>query len=118
MSRNDWLLTLGLIVLGSGLFGGGFWLGYKAQKPAEASVQGAKTIVEKKVDALAVPGVSWIKAGETPSCPESHPIKGKFDSYTGYFYAPDHKGYDKIKPVICFATEEYASKTAGFLKKY
>jgi hypothetical protein len=118
MPRKDWILTLGLIILGGGLFGLGFFLGYKTVKPATGEVKGAQVVVEKKVDAQAVPGVFWIKAGGQPVCPDSHPIKGKFDNYTGYFYATDYKTYDKIKPVLCFASEEYAAKEGGFLKKY
>lgn len=118
MHRDDWLVTLGLIILGTGLFSGGFWLGYKAQKPVTPEVKGANVVIEKKVETLSVPGVSWIKAGESPSCPDTHPVKAKFDSYTGYFYTRDHKGYDKIKAMLCFASEDYAENTAGFLKKY
>lgn len=118
MNRNNWLLTIGLVVGGLCLFGVGFFVGTKIQQSPEQAVLGAQTVVEKKIEVLSVPGVYWIKAGEAPVCPESHPIKGKFDSYTGYFYARDHKGYDKIKPLLCFVSEEYATKEAGFLKKY
>lgn len=118
MKRVDWLTVLGLVVMGISLFGVGFWIGNKVKPPQENTVSGVKSVVQKSVEAVSVPGVHWIKAGEQPICPENYAFKGKYDSYTGYFYAPDHKGYDKIKPVVCFATEEYATKEAGFLKKY
>lgn len=118
MSRNNWLLVFGLVVVGLSLFGSGFWVGNKLKNVDASSTSSSPLIIEKKVDAVSVPGVYWIKAGESPVCPETHPIKGKFDNYTGYFYAIDYKTYDKIKPMLCFASEEYASKQAGFLKKY
>lgn len=119
MSRKEWLTTVAVVLLGGGLFGVGFWLGMKIQTPGVTSKSvSVATVIDKKVEALAVPGVVWIKAGEEPKCPSTHPIKGRFDTYTGYYYMPDYKTYDKIKPVVCFATEDFAAKTAGFLKKY
>lgn len=63
--------------------------------------------------------VFWIKVGTNPVCPDTHPIKGKFDSSTAkFYYTTDNKNYDRVRPDICFTTENFAKDTAGFVKKF
>jgi len=98
-------------------FGFGFWFGTKQQKVTSAVAQKTQTIEQKTMFALPVPGVEWIKAGADNICPADHPVKAKLDGTTGFYYLPDNKSYDRVKPAFCFVTEEYAKDTAGFIKK-
>ena len=70
-------------------------------------------IITKEVE-----GVHWIKAGNEPYCPEDYPIKGKFDKNVNVFYTQDNKYYKRVVAHVCFATEDFASNKAGFIKKY
>jgi hypothetical protein len=112
-------------VAGAGLVGLGFWFGIKYQlaavnKTGVASyVSSTPVTSEKAIKTLEIEGVWFIKAGEKPECPENYLIKGKFaDSGTGYYYTKESKTFDRVKPQICFATEEVAKTKAGFVKKY
>ena len=69
-------------------------------------------LVSKSVDAI-----QWIKNNENPACNADHPIKG-VSSKDPKYYLKSNKNYEKIKADICFATEEYARDTAGYVKKF
>jgi hypothetical protein len=72
-----------------------------------------------ELKALPVPAVKFFLVNEDRICEsEKYPIKGTFSTDQGYFYTKAHKNYDKIKPDICFATEEFAKDSAGFIKKF
>lgn len=116
---------LGYTILGSLIFVIGFWFGLKYDTNTSSNLTqttyGISVSASSSANIVAteVPGIMWIKAGEdNTKCPVDHPIKGKFDSYTGYYYMPDQKSYKNVKAVVCFATEDYAKNSAGFLRKY
>jgi hypothetical protein len=108
-------LLLGVLLVIA--FGFGFWFGAKQQKVVSSTSGGtAQSRAEKAVIAQPVPGVFWIAPG-SGACPDDHPIKAKIDGTIGFYYLPDNKSYDRVKPVFCFATEAYAKESAGFIKK-
>ncbi len=125
---NDWLNYIGLLILAIVVFAVGFYFGTEYnQNSDEGKGQTvgsenfdmvAGTIEKKEIIALEVEGVYWIKAGEEPICPEDHPIKGKFDPTANVFYTKENKFYSRVKPHVCFATEDFAETKAGFIKKY
>jgi hypothetical protein len=63
-------------------------------------------------------GVFWIKVNQEPICPASYTVKGTFKAEGGTYYTADYKSYTRIKPDICFVSEEFARDTAGFIKKF
>jgi hypothetical protein len=125
---NEWLNYIGLLILAIVVFAVGFYFGTEytsdSQQKNNHTInsddfdRAAETIEKKEVVALEVEGVYWIKAGEEPICPEDHPIKGKFDPTANVFYTKENKSYNRVKPHVCFATEEFAETKAGFIKKY
>ena len=130
MKTKEMLNYLGMIFLGVLLFVGGFYFGYKYNAGKTVSTtsgivagvedikKSADSVTNVQVQAKEVEGLLWIKAGEEPICPNTHPIKGKVDGTIGYYYNKTNKSYDRVKPIVCFATEEYAEKSAGFVKKF
>ena len=100
------------------LLGAGFWLGARWNQAKEPIVIIEEADAAVQVEAQEVPGVYWIPIGEAPICPETHPIKGKLGSDAPVFYTKANDWYDRIKPQLCFASEEYARNEAGFLQKY
>lgn len=122
----------GLVVLGLILFVAGFYFGYKTMSSSAGignpfgpnNSSGAITAAnssstqEVKIEAKDVPGVYWIKAGESPVCPPEYPIKGRFDNSANVFYTKDSKMYNRVSPDICFATEDFAQNSAGFVRKF
>ena len=128
---NEILNTLGILLLGVILFGGGFYFGGKTTSASlNKELKSDQTIssftdsitTEPVVEAISkgqeVPGVYWIKVGQAPICPETHPLKGKFDSNVNVYYLPDYPQYDRVKAEICLSDENFASQSAGFIKKY
>jgi hypothetical protein len=71
-----------------------------------------------KIEAKAVDGVKFIKPNEKKECGENYSIKGTFNADNGNYYTKTNKSYDRIKPDICFATEDFAQGVAGFIKKF
>jgi hypothetical protein len=120
------LTYLGILFVFVATFGGGFYFGFKYQTAQAAgytsspgspsSIAGARE--EVQITAKEVEGVHWIKVGDKPECPDLYPVKGTFSDNLGYFYTKDNKSYDRVKPDICFATEEFAKNSAGFVKKF
>lgn len=126
------ILGLGALVVIIFIFG--FYLGYKNRdSKAETTASNTNTVqansetisssqkINNTNEAITSPsqGVFWIKVGENPVCPENYPVKGKFDSSSAkFYYTTDNKSYDRVKPDICFTSEDFASKTAGFIKKF
>jgi hypothetical protein len=132
---NEILSSLGVICVCVLLFGGGFYFGAKSSKVklkeelskqekiqslaiSESSLEKSNIKVEASSVGEPVAGAYWIKVGQAPICPETHPIKGKFDSKVNIYYTPDYPKYDKIKPEICLSDEAFAKDIAGFIKKY
>lgn len=127
MNLKDFLNYFGIAFLGFLMFVSGFYFGYKylEGQNGEKFVAGVSDIQEsaqaiEKVEIVTkeLDGVIWIKAGEEPICPQDHPIKGKYDGTTGFYYTKSNDFYDRVKAVVCFATEDYAQNSAGFIKKY
>lgn len=131
---NEWLHTLGYILLGLLIFVGGFYFGGKSTEnrlakdyesryeistfAQEINSTGAELQTTTESLALEIPGVHWIRVGEAPICPESHPLKGKFDKNVNIYYLPDYPQYDKVKAQICLSDEQFATQSAGFIRKY
>ncbi len=107
--------------------GSGYYFGYKTSqgsinsnslKSISGQSSTSQSSVQISIVAKEVVGVQWIKPNQEPRCDKDYKIKGKFNSQTNYYYTPTHKNYEKIKPEICFASEEFAKDSAGFIKKY
>ncbi len=116
----------GFVFILLAIFGLGFWFGTKYIQTQENE---SKIIVEttttsssinniKDIKTTENPEIFWIKVGQQPVCPETHPIKGKFSTDSGIYYLTENKNYDRVKPHICFKTEEFTRDVAGFVKKY
>lgn len=84
-----------------------------AKVQEETDKKTTENIVVKEVT-----GVQWIRPNQEPICDKDHPIKGVSKSGPDTYYTKTYKTYEKIKPEICFATEEIARDTAGFIKKF
>lgn len=126
------ILGVGVLVVIIFIFG--FYLGYKnrdskvetvvsstltTQTNSPVQVSSNKTDNQNQTTTPSNQAVFWIKVGENPICPENYPIKGKFDSSSAkFYYTTDNKSYDRVKPDICFTSEDFASNTAGFIKKF
>ena len=110
----------------------GFYFGYK-NRDSQISKDSANQIVIQTVDstssetkgkvegvseAKSPEGVFWIKLGQEPVCPKEHPIKGKYRDSSKIFYSPENKSYTRVKPDLCFSTEDFAIKEAGFIKQF
>ncbi|MEM1312604.1 MAG: hypothetical protein AAGF07_04030 [Patescibacteria group bacterium] len=114
--------TVSLIVI---IFVVGFYFGYKNATASQANLNGIPVTTasdtpnnKQEIKALEVLGVQWIKIGQEPVCESNYPIKGTFADNFGNYYTPENSRYKRIKADICFANEEYARDTAGFVKKY
>jgi hypothetical protein len=107
----------------------GFYFGYKSAK-SQVELTASKDDIGKiaetinsanpneKLIAKDVPGVFWIKSNQEPICPKEYPVKGTFNSNGGNYVIKSYKNYDKTRPDICFATEEFARDVVGFIKKF
>jgi hypothetical protein len=124
MAKYTWLNYLGIIFGCLVLVGAGFYFGYKSRQiqldrpVANNTVSAEPGATTTKIVAKEIPGIFWIKPGMTPSCPKDYEIKGRFDNVANVYYTPESKTYGRIKPDICFATEETARDTAGFIKRF
>ncbi len=127
--KQELLNTLGMIFLGVVLFVGGFYFGYKYHKGEtdNGMVAGVSDIretangivnIETEIITKELDGVHWIKVNEEPICPVDYPIKGKFDGTVGFYYTKSNNSYGRVKPSLCFATEDFAKNSAGFVRKY
>ena len=131
---DEYLQTAGYVLIGLCLFGGGFYFGGKVtgakqveQTDYDTAIQqiALTSVVEDAVHntipataAEPVPGVYWLPVNQPPVCPETHPLKGKFDSAVNVYYTPDNKSYDRVKPHLCLSDEDFAQNEAGFIKKF
>jgi hypothetical protein len=129
MSKNDILNYLGLFFVMSLIFVSGFYFGYKSSvanldnnsqslTEIKALSESVRQENEQNINILDTEGVFWIKVGQAPTCPSTHPVIGKFDKNINIYYLPDHQSYNKIKAHICFVNEETARDTAGFVRKF
>ena len=128
MLKNKWINYIGVVFLVIIIFVIGFYFGYKNAKSSASTnqtssgsftpISTAESKPQTEIKAVNVDGVMWIKAGQDPICPSDHPVKGTFSDNFGNYYTKDNNRYDRIKPDICFATEEFARDTAGFIKKF
>ena len=117
---------LAVILIGCLCAGLGYYFGTKTATKAlqdQQKIEIAKVVenVEKKTEnvvAKEVSGVQWFLPNTEPKCDPQHPIKGVFRSGDGIYYIKSYKNYEKTKPDLCFATEEFARDTAGMIKKY
>jgi len=129
--------TITLLFTGIVFFGVGFFFGYKTKVNTVSTLELASSNNSNaSLSSLAIPvtttssqatavnpisgaDVFWIKVGTNPVCPETHPIKGKFDTSTAkFYYTTENRSYDRVRPDICFTTEAFAKETAGFVKKF
>ena len=86
-------------------------------KPGEDNLTSANKIVGK--DGLnEIKEISWIKTGQEPICPQTHPIKGRLTNGQKLYYLPENKSASRVKPDICFTNEQYAKDIAGFIRKF
>jgi hypothetical protein len=122
-----------LAVLAVTLCGFSFFLGYKFQSFRVKSegqdqliISTLKEIEQDSNDinkanintqALDISNVYWLAIDAQPVCPDTHIIKGKAGQ-VNYYYTPDNTFYNRVKPNICFSSEEYAKDIAKFIKKY
>jgi hypothetical protein len=108
------------------LIGSGGVLGYKMKekdlsdnkKVTTTSTEENKPLIEKQIQTIPVPAVKFIKINEPHICPAEFTVKGTFNSDNGNYYTKENKNYERIKPDICFASEEFARDSAGFIKKF
>ena len=108
-------------------FFGGFYVSNKIKvekpesaPPVVASDAKANSNTSDKVvtNVKNIDSVYWVKPGQEPICPQTHSVKGKFDSNINIFYTQSNKNYFRIRPDICFSSEEFAKDQAGFVKKF
>jgi len=122
-STQKLLLTLGIVGLVVVVFGLGFYFGFNyANKQANLSAitslnESSESYTTNK-EIKPIEGVFWIKSGEDPICPNTHPIKVKFDSGVCFFYSKENKSYSRVKPNVCAVDENFALKEMGCLKKF
>ena len=125
---------LGYLLTAFVLFGAGFYFGFKnasvvASTKSDSTNEAVKNIagaiassVNRSSNSSAsintISGVFWIKSGQTPICASDYSVKGKFDAPASFYYTKESKTYDRVKPDICFASEEIARDVAGFIRKY
>jgi hypothetical protein len=121
-STQKLLLTLGLACLVIVVFGLGFYFGFNyANKQINQSIVISNHSAESNTtnkEVKPVEGVFWIKSGEDPICPNTHPIKIKFDSGICFFYTKENKSYSRVKPNLCAVDENFALNEMGCLKKF
>lgn len=57
------------------------------------------------------PGIEGVRPSDAWTCPNSHPIKGNFTTYSGepcIYHVAGGQFYGKTKPERCYATEAEA----------
>ncbi|NJL96603.1 hypothetical protein HC766_00295 [Candidatus Gracilibacteria bacterium] len=129
MNKNEVFNYLGLFFVFSIIFVSGFYFGYKSSNAKNDKIVASTSEIEAlanevrnesadNYNTLDVEGVFWIRVGQQPTCPPTHPIVGKFDKNINIYYLQDHQSYDSVKAHICFVDEEMARDTAGFVRKY
>jgi hypothetical protein len=130
MKSSDILNYFGYGFLVILLFLGGFYFGYK-NRDSQINKDSSEQIIiqtpdlsssnskeENSILAKNPDGVFWIKAGQEPICPKEFPIKGRYKDNSQIFYTPESKTYNRVKPDLCFANEDFALKVAGFIKQF
>jgi hypothetical protein len=125
-NKNSVSNLLAVILISCICAGLGYYFGTKVatrdmQEKQKVEIAKVAQNVEKKIENIVakdVPGVQWFKPNSEPKCDESHPIKGVFRSGDGIYYVKTYKNYEKTKPDLCFATEEFARDSAGLIKKF
>ena len=110
------------------IFGLGFYFGFRvggtnnlSQTKTEYSNSNmsSSNSATVKIESKEVPGVFFFKINSADHvCPIDYKVKGTFGTDTGNYYLENNKNYARIKPDICFASEEFARDSAGFIKKY
>lgn len=107
------------------IFGCGFYLGHRIaenQVAVRSKIESSSSLETSKATSLEikkVDGIYFFKLNAADhNCPSEYKIKGTFNPDGGNYYIESNKNYGRIKPDICFATEEVARDTAGFIKKY
>jgi len=134
MKKHSIYLPLAVVAVALTFFGLGFFFGYKTKASSTNTEVNLATnsatfsvATSSEISSSITPNtpitnngeVFWIKVGTNPVCPETHPIKGKFDTSTAkFYYTTDNKSYDRVRPDICFTTENFAKDIAGFIKKF
>jgi predicted PolB exonuclease-like 3'-5' exonuclease len=117
---------LAVILIGCLCAGLGYYFGTKVTTKSlqdQQKIEIAKVAenIEKKTETVVakdVSGVQWIKANTEPKCDPQHPIKGVFRGDSAFYYTKNYKNYEKTKPDMCFATEEFARDSVGLIKKF
>jgi hypothetical protein len=118
---NKYINFFTIIILFAITIACGFLFGYKyreGQISKEIPIIHIDKPKDTSIEAKIVDGVQFIKANNPKVCDSVHPIKGTFNNDGGNFYNQSNKQYDRIKPDICFASEDFALNVAGFIKKY
>jgi hypothetical protein len=120
---------LGLTIVGLVLvFCLGGYFGYRVQEinnvdevtTLQAQVIDAQTttqVADQPVEVLEVNEVFWLPPGGQSSCPENHPVKGKFTSTGNVAYSPTNKSYNRVRAHLCLQSIEFATQQAGFFQK-
>jgi hypothetical protein len=129
LNKQQIINTLAILFVCAFMVFIGYYFGYKSAK-AQVELTASKDEIAKiaetvnspvtneKFVAKEIPGIFWIKTNQEPVCPKEYPIKGTFNSNSGNYVIKSYKNYEKTRPDICFATEEFAKDTAGFIKKF
>jgi len=143
----DWSKLSGFITIALLISGFGFYFGFKnaeaeaiADSNLETSLTNSETNsiqnAEERLSTIdpestqpnqAQDGINqaisdseifWILPNQEPICPDDYPIKGKFTGDINKFYTKENTFYGRVKPHLCFASEDYALETAGFIKSF
>ena len=129
LQKQQIINTLAILFVCGFMIFVGYYFGFKSAK-AQVELTATKDEIGKiaqgfnsstsneKVISKDVPGVFWIKSNQEPVCPKEYPVKGTFNSNGGNYVLKSYKNYDKTRPDICFATEDFARDTVGFIKKF
>lgn len=128
MSIKLLLNYLGIITLAIVVFSSGFYFGYKNSESKKLSTFTGISNQSTKISTTSSPSsqssvlqvteVFWIKPDQDRVCPPEYPVKGTFQPDLGNYYTKDNSRYDRVKPDICFVTEDFAQRQAGFIKKF
>jgi hypothetical protein len=125
---NKYTSYISIFLLAVIVGGCGFYFGFKIKSNQDSDKifvleqEQTKLKLEKdtneKIVIKEVEAVHWIKLNTDPICPSTHPVKGVYKTDKSIIYLPNNKSYAKINPDVCFVNEDYAIKTAGFIKKF
>ncbi len=123
-SSNKYLNYLGTFLLVIIVFIIGFYYGFRYHENNFGGVDLVKlkdtteSLERVEVKTKEVEGIFWIKSGEDPICPNTHPVKIKYDSGVCFFYTKENRSYSRVKAHVCSATEDFAKNQMGCLKKF